>query len=73
MATVKFQQTKLRFIFYIFSTYDILYLYVIEINQDKTAIVALTSDLLSYNGMVIPLQKATSEKFLCKIFLYDGN
>ena len=59
--------------FYIFSTYDILYLYIIEINQDKTAVVALTSDLLSYNGMDIPLQKATSEKFLCKICFFEGN
>ena len=46
---------------------------IIEINQDKTAVVALTSDLLSYNGMDIPLQKTTSEKFLCKICFFEGN
>ena len=78
---MKFQQTKLRVIFYIFCTSDISYLYVIEISEDncyqisknQTHIVALTSDLLSYNGMDIPLQKTTSEKFLCKIFFFDGN
>lgn len=63
--------------FHIFGTSDISYLYVIEISEDNcyriTAIVALTSDLLSYNGMDIPLQKTTSEKFLCKIFFFDGN
>ena len=68
--------------FHIFGTSDISYLYVIEISEDncyrilaknQTAIVALTSDLLSYNGMDIPLQKTTSEKFLCKIFFFDGN
>ena len=67
--------------FHIFGTSDISYLYVIEISEDncyqisknQTDIVALTSDLLSYNGMDIPLQKTTSEKFLCKIFFFDGN